>query len=133
MMKILVGFFGICALIGIIAAGGASHIETDHAQDAQQAAALAKQRPLEIQKLKRPAVRAACSKHSEWDIEDCQTMDKKQVSIGMTSEQAILSWGKPDRINSTVLAGGRRDQWVYGENSYLYVDNAVVKSIQTSH
>jgi len=58
---------------------------------------------------------------------------KGGVSIGMTANEIYAScWGKPRRVNETVTARGRHEQWVYG-GGYLYLDNGVLTSIQTSH
>jgi len=54
------------------------------------------------------------------------------VSIGMKPEQIAKScWGKPIKINETLTSRGNHEQWVYG-GGYLYLDNGVVTSIQTS-
>jgi hypothetical protein len=54
------------------------------------------------------------------------------VRIGMTADQVRKSsWGRPKSINETITSAGRREQWVYG-NSYLYLENGVLTSIQTS-
>lgn len=54
------------------------------------------------------------------------------VSIGMTADQVRSScWGKPQRINQTITARGKHEQWVYG-GSYVYLENGTVTSIQTS-
>jgi hypothetical protein len=54
------------------------------------------------------------------------------VSIGMTAEQVRKSsWGKPKSINETITARGKHEQWVYG-GGYLYLENGVLTSIQTS-
>jgi hypothetical protein len=54
------------------------------------------------------------------------------VSIGMTAEQIRKSsWGKPRSINETITAAGKHEQWVYG-GGYLYLENGVLTSIQTS-
>lgn len=54
------------------------------------------------------------------------------VSVGMTAAQVTAScWGKPNKVNSTITGGGRREQWVYG-SQYVYVENGVVTAIQTS-
>lgn len=54
------------------------------------------------------------------------------VSIGMTADQVHAScWGKPERVNKTITARGKHEQWVYGR-SYVYLENGTVTSIQTS-
>jgi hypothetical protein len=54
------------------------------------------------------------------------------AAIGMTPSQIYKScWGSPLKVNETITARGRHEQWVYG-GGYLYLDNGVVTSIQTS-
>ncbi|MGB6080263.1 MAG: hypothetical protein WBF99_12465 [Xanthobacteraceae bacterium] len=54
------------------------------------------------------------------------------IGIGMSAAQVRAScWGKPSRINETINAHGKHEQWVYG-SSYVYLDNGVVTSIQQS-
>jgi hypothetical protein len=54
------------------------------------------------------------------------------IGIGFTPQQVLLSWGKPDHINTTRTLVGVYEQWVYGEspfpNSYVYFENGSVKS-----
>ena len=54
------------------------------------------------------------------------------IGVGFTPEQVLLSWGKPDHINTTRTLVGVHEQWVYGEspfpNSYVYFENGAVKS-----
>ncbi|GGE82108.1 hypothetical protein [Massilia psychrophila] len=53
------------------------------------------------------------------------------VSIGMTPGQVRASnWGKPDKINRSTGSYGVHEQWVYGSNSYIYLENGFVRSIQ---
>ena len=58
----------------------------------------------------------------------------EKVKRGMTKEQAIYSWGRPDDINSSTGSWGTHDQWVYrrGELStqYLYFENGILTSWQ---
>jgi hypothetical protein len=55
----------------------------------------------------------------------------KGVRIGMTKEQVLATqWGKPKSVNTTVTANSRREQWVYGGNSYLYFVNDILTTIQ---
>lgn len=60
-----------------------------------------------------------------------------QVRTGMTSAQVIRAWGKPTKINRTAGAGYSSEQWIYengriGNSQYLYLDNGVLRSIQSS-
>jgi hypothetical protein len=54
------------------------------------------------------------------------------IRVGFTPEQVVLSWGKPDHINTTKTLVGVHEQWVYGENpfpnSYVYFENGLVNS-----
>jgi hypothetical protein len=60
------------------------------------------------------------------------SQSKTGVSIGMTGEEVRKSsWGKPKSINETITARGKHEQWVYG-GGYLYLDNGILTSIQTS-
>jgi hypothetical protein len=51
------------------------------------------------------------------------------VKIGMPKEMCELSWGKPNKINSTVNVGGVSEQWVYDDN-YLYFENGKLTAKQ---
>ena len=43
----------------------------------------------------------------------------------------ILSWGKPRNINRSIGKWGVHEQWVY-PNRYLYFENGILTSLQTS-
>jgi hypothetical protein len=47
----------------------------------------------------------------------------------MTKEMCKLSWGEPEKINETITAGQKSEQWVYSDN-YLYFDNGKLRAIQ---
>jgi len=51
--------------------------------------------------------------------------------IGMTKQMALDSLGNPENINSSVGSWGVSEQWVY-DNMYLYFDNGILTSYQTS-
>ncbi len=57
-----------------------------------------------------------------------------KVMVGMTAAHVRRAWGEPTKINVTVGGSGRTEQWVYrGSNyrdSYVYLDNGLVRSIQ---
>lgn len=55
------------------------------------------------------------------------------VSIGMTTEMVLASWGEPDDINRTVSVGTVSEQWIYGEipNSiYIYFTDGIMTAFQ---
>lgn len=53
-----------------------------------------------------------------------------KIWLGMTAEMAKLSWGKPEQINRDVGPWGVHEQWVYGNDQYLYFENDVLTSWQ---
>lgn len=60
----------------------------------------------------------------------------RQVVLGMTANEALLSWGQPSKVNASIGAYGRKEQWVYRRGrvraDYVYVENGRVTDIQTS-
>jgi hypothetical protein len=62
----------------------------------------------------------------------CELHKKPEVKIGMNTKQMIdgTKWGKPDHINRTITATKVHEQWVYGDNSYLYFENGKLTAIQ---
>lgn len=80
----------------------------------------------------KPKARKLCTDHSDWDLDLCQTIADRQVQIGMTAEQVRLSWGRPERVNTTTLRGYEQEQWVYGIDHYLYFRDGQLESMQTS-
>jgi hypothetical protein len=61
---------------------------------------------------------------------------KRQVVIGMTEEEVIRSWGRPDKLNRTLTARTVSEQWIYergsiSQSTYLYMENGVLRSAQT--
>jgi hypothetical protein len=124
MKSVITGFVILIAVLAIMA----MYRGAQPAPQPVHAAAAAA--PRDLASLKRPAVRDACTKHPDWNMETCQTMDGGEVSIGMTADQVQLSWGKPKRVNASVSAQVDREQWVYG-SQYLYMQNGVLRSMQT--
>lgn len=52
-------------------------------------------------------------------------------SIGMTSEEVRNStWGEPEKINKTTYSWGITEQWCYGNQKYVYIENGFVTAIQ---
>lgn len=56
-------------------------------------------------------------------------MKQEKVVLGMTRDEAKLSWGEPNDINRTVGSWGVHEQWVYG-SIYLYFKNGILTSFQ---
>ena len=55
---------------------------------------------------------------------------KVDPAIGMTEIEVYNStWGAPKKINETITAGGKREQWVY-DKGYIYFKNGYVTAIQ---
>lgn len=53
-----------------------------------------------------------------------------QVRVGMTDDEARMSWGDPDHVNTTIVSGRTLEPWVYSVNRYLYIENGFVAAIQ---
>lgn len=64
-----------------------------------------------------------------WSKKVLNAIENKEVFVGMSKEQAILSWGEPKDINRTVTSNGTSEQYIYGE-SYLYFKNNKLTAIQ---
>lgn len=72
------------------------------------------------------------AKHPEWDADDCNTIGKHEIRVGMTADQVRAAWGRPYRINHTSNAYAESEQWVMHElgNSYVYFENGICTTIQ---
>lgn len=55
-----------------------------------------------------------------------------EIWIGMTISEAVESKGEPKRINETVTANGKKQQFVY-EDLYLYFEKGVLTTYQKSY
>ncbi|UNK20029.1 hypothetical protein MNQ98_08435 [Paenibacillus sp. N3/727] len=63
----------------------------------------------------------------KWPSSIWQKITQQKVSIGMTREQVILSWGYPDDSNSYTSSYSDMDQWIYGD-TYLHFYDGVLGS-----
>jgi hypothetical protein len=73
----------------------------------------------------------------KWRREVMSAISRRYILIGMTEKEARQSWGSPSKINSTISAGTTSEQWIYrgsyiGGDSYVYVRNGIVTSMQTA-
>lgn len=64
-----------------------------------------------------------------WSNQVWTAIVDSKVFIGMTKEQALMSWGKPDKTNRTTSRGSISEQWVYKNNQYLYFEDGLLVSI----
>jgi len=55
---------------------------------------------------------------------------KGKVKIGWDKKLCKLSWGEPEKINTTKGSFGTHEQWVYPDESYLYFENGKLTAIQ---
>ena len=60
----------------------------------------------------------------------------RKVAVGMTRDEVVRSWGRPDKINASVGSYGRHEQWIYrraniADSQYVYLEDGVVRSIQS--
>jgi len=71
-------------------------------------------------------------KYPHWSEEVWTAIRSYRVFLGMTREQARMSWGNPSDINRTITAYGVYEQWVYGTYShrYLYFEDGILTTIQ---
>jgi hypothetical protein len=65
------------------------------------------------------------------DPEMAEAVAAGRVVIGMTAHTVLAAWGEPRSVNTTITAGGSREQWVYS-TGYVYLTNGRVDGIQTS-
>ncbi len=72
------------------------------------------------------------AKHPGWEKSACEAIAKRQIHVGMTSEQVRLAWGRPEHINTTTTASHEHEQWVYGAGQYVYFEDGIYTSLQQS-
>lgn len=58
---------------------------------------------------------------------ELRLMKENKVSVGMSEQALLCSWGRPKRINRSAYGPA---QWVYGMGSYVYVKNGEVVNWQ---
>lgn len=80
------------------------------------------------------AKRAEKIKSYNWDSKITDAVINRNVILGMTKEQVIVSWGgRPNDkdINRSVGSWGVHEQWIYeARGIYLYFENGILTSFQ---
>lgn len=65
-----------------------------------------------------------------------EQISKAEISVGMNRHELLMSWGVPNDVNTTTVAGGTSAQWIYGDPiygaNYVYLDNDVITAIQNN-
>jgi hypothetical protein len=59
-------------------------------------------------------------------------ISEKKIMIGMTPHQVLRAWGRPLRINESTGARYHHEQWVYPAHTYIYFQNGVLISWQST-
>ena len=70
------------------------------------------------------------NKKTYLEVSHYDEINKKIPSLGMNRTECILSMGKPEKINFTILDGKQLEQWVYSIDKYVYFDNGTLYSMQ---
>lgn len=69
--------------------------------------------------------------HNEIDEKIKMAIREGKLIIGMNRDQAIASWGKPEKINRTVTRAGNTEQWVFGSfGPFVYFENGILTAWQ---
>ena len=66
-----------------------------------------------------------------WDARTIRVVIARQVRLGMTADMVRGAWGDPTRINRTETRLSIREQWVYSDGRYVYLEGGKVVAIQT--
>jgi hypothetical protein len=67
-----------------------------------------------------------------WPDQIKKAVVERKIRIGMTNEQVTAAWGRPEKVNETIRATGRDEQWIYSGSTYLYFSNGTLTTIQRS-
>lgn len=59
-----------------------------------------------------------------------RNIEKYTIRIGMTKDEVLERWGKPEDINRTINAYSTSEQWVYPNYKYVYFENGILVTIQ---
>lgn len=82
----------------------------------------------------RDAIQAELFKRNpQWTEDERRLIAAEQISVGVSTEVVLASWGRPRNINRTTTAGGTAEQWCYGgiyDPRFVYFENGYVTAIQ---
>jgi hypothetical protein len=65
-----------------------------------------------------------------WPNKVWSAIEEGRVFFGMSTKQASMSWGKPEKVNTTIKQNMVHEQWIYTDDNFLYFENGVLTTIQ---
>lgn len=69
-------------------------------------------------------------KRHKWDRRIWSAIERLDVVIGMTKQQAVLSWGEPNYQTNTEDKKGKKEFWFYDLGNNLTFSNGKISHIQ---
>jgi hypothetical protein len=75
--------------------------------------------------------RALQTRAKGWPAGVSKLVIEGKIKIGMTQEQVMMSWGKPDQMDQSEGDWGIYEQWVYG-STYLYFERGILQGYKES-
>lgn len=79
---------------------------------------------------KKAAAQKLATLTKKYGATNAKLIVERKVKIGWSKALCKAAWGEPEKINTTTGSWGTHEQWVYGDNSYLYFENGKLTSIQ---
>ncbi len=96
--------------------------------------ALRKLRAAEELHFQKSGAARVLAKHPTWSRNDCLAVAEKKIYEGMSTEMVRAAWGRPEKINDTIIGGSKSEQWVYnGGSAFVYFEDGVMTALQQSH
>ncbi len=71
-----------------------------------------------------------CLTHTGISMKLVKAIREAGIILGMTREMVIASWGEPQDVHRTAGSWGIHEQWIYGNNQYVYFENDILTSWQ---
>lgn len=66
-----------------------------------------------------------------WGAARIREIRNGEISLGMTEDQVLASWGSPRKVNNSTGRWGNHQQWIYGDfGPYVYLENGRLTSWQ---
>ena len=59
------------------------------------------------------------------------SIERQEITRGMTRREVSMSWGLPDKINAVPGFAGRLEEWIYfAKRVHIFLDNGTVTNWQ---